>query len=121
MTKAHSNPVVHLELRSRSPACASTFYARLFGWRSELVRTGSGSYLALELGDARLQGGIVEHETESAFWLPYVEVADVIEATGCARQLGASLLLSPREGPAGWRSIVATPAGGEIALWQPKS
>jgi predicted enzyme related to lactoylglutathione lyase len=28
--------------------------------------------------------------------------------------------LSPREGPAGWRSVVATPAGGEIALWQPK-
>jgi catechol 2,3-dioxygenase-like lactoylglutathione lyase family enzyme len=24
-------------------------------------------------------------------------------------------------GPAGWRSVVASPAGGEIALWQPKS
>jgi len=23
-----------------------------------------------------------------------------------------------REGPAGWRSVIATPAGGEIALWQ---
>jgi predicted enzyme related to lactoylglutathione lyase len=22
--------------------------------------------------------------------------------------------------PAGWRSVVATPSGGEIALWQPK-
>jgi len=35
--------------------------------------------------------------------------------------LGASMLLEPREGPAGWRSIVVVPAGGEIALWQPKA
>src|SRR5215211_3309208 len=34
--------------------------------------------------------------------------------------LGAEVLLEPREGPAGWRSVVATPAGGEIAFWQPK-
>jgi hypothetical protein len=30
------------------------------------------------------------------------------------------VLLEPREGPAGWRSVVSTPAGGEIAFWQPK-
>ena len=34
--------------------------------------------------------------------------------------LGASVLLEPREGPAGWRSVVAAPASAEIALWQPK-
>jgi hypothetical protein len=31
------------------------------------------------------------------------------------------VLLEPREGPAGWRSVVAAPAAGEIALWQPKT
>jgi predicted enzyme related to lactoylglutathione lyase len=49
-----------------------------------------------------------------------VEVRDVPEATGRARRLGASVLLEPREGPAGWRSVVSAPAGGEIAFWQPK-
>jgi hypothetical protein len=34
--------------------------------------------------------------------------------------LGGVVLLEPREGPAGWRSVVATPAGGEIAFWQAK-
>jgi hypothetical protein len=29
-------------------------------------------------------------------------------------------LLEPREGPAGWRSVLASSDGGEIALWQPK-
>jgi hypothetical protein len=28
--------------------------------------------------------------------------------------------LKTREGPAGWRSVVAVPGGGEIALWQSK-
>ena len=39
---------------------------------------------------------------------------------GSARELGAAVLLEPREGPAGWRSVVSAPASGEIALWQPK-
>jgi predicted enzyme related to lactoylglutathione lyase len=53
-------------------------------------------------------------------WLPYVEVDCVNDATERARELGARVLLGPREGPAGWRSVIATPAAGEIALWQQK-
>ena len=33
---------------------------------------------------------------------------------------GASVLLEPREGPAGWRSVVTTREAGQIALWQQK-
>ena len=57
---------------------------------------------------------------EQALWLPYVEVSCVAAATEEARALGASVMLAPREGPAGWRSVVSTPAGGEIALWHMK-
>ena len=32
----------------------------------------------------------------------------------------ATVLLEAREGPAGWRSVVASPAGGELAFWQRK-
>ena len=63
---------------------------------------------------------MVECATRRPLWLPYVEVADAAEATERARALGASVLLGPREGPAGWRSVVATPAGGELAFWQAK-
>jgi predicted enzyme related to lactoylglutathione lyase len=52
--------------------------------------------------------------------LPYVEVSQIDAATDLARQLGASVLLEPREGPAGWRSVIATPEAGEIGLWQQK-
>jgi predicted enzyme related to lactoylglutathione lyase len=47
-----------------------------------------------------------------------VEVDRIDPATERARDLGASVLLSPREGPAGWRSVVSTPVAGEIALWE---
>jgi uncharacterized protein len=63
---------------------------------------------------------VVECEVEPALWLPYVQVPDVVEATERARLLGGSVTLEPREGPVGWRSVVAVPAGAEIALWQPK-
>ncbi len=119
MTSAATNPVVHLELHTGNLPRACAFYTQLFGWHAEKIDVGSGSYLVLELGDG-IEGGVVERDTERALWLPYVEVADVAEATERARRLGASVRVACREGPAGWRSVVAAPAGAEIALWQPK-
>jgi predicted enzyme related to lactoylglutathione lyase len=49
-----------------------------------------------------------------------VEVAEIAEVTRQAHALGARVLLEPREGPAGWRSVITTPAGAELAFWQPK-
>jgi predicted enzyme related to lactoylglutathione lyase len=111
--------VVHLELHTSDLAKAGSLYGELFDWRPERIETDSGSYLALELG-GQLGGGIVECETRRALWLPYVEVDQVAHATARATELGATVLLEPREGPAGWRSVVATRAGGEIAFWQSK-
>jgi predicted enzyme related to lactoylglutathione lyase len=115
-----SNPVVHLELHTGDLPQARDLYAELCGWRPEWVETRAGSYLSLELGDG-FGGGIVECGVQRPLWLPYVEVSDLAKATGRARKLGASVLLEPREGPAGWRSVVGTPFGGEIAFWQPKA
>ena len=119
MPPTPSQPVVHLELHTADLQRARDFFARLCGWRPERIDCRHGSYWALELG-GDLDAGIVECATRRSLWLPYVEVADVSAATERARALGASVLLGPREGPAGWRSVVAEAAGGEIALWQPK-
>ena len=110
-----ANPVVHLELHTRDLPHAAAFYALACGWPPERVE----GYLALRLG-GRLGGGIVECGTSRALWLPYVEVGDVAAATERARALGASVTLEPREGPTGWRSVVSTPAAGELAFWQSK-
>jgi len=119
---ARSRPVVHLELHTGDLDRARAFYADVCGWRPEQITAAGakGSYLALDMGQRRFGGGIVECATERPVWLPYVEVPEVRAATERALELGAAVLLEPREGPAGWRSVVATPAAGEIAFWQQK-
>jgi predicted enzyme related to lactoylglutathione lyase len=119
MQMSRPRPVVHLELHAGDRARASAFYANLLGWRRQLIGAGRGSYLALELG-GEFGGGIVQCGTTRPLWLPYVEVDQLQAATDHARQLGASVLLAPREGPAGWRSVISAPRGGELAIWQPK-
>lgn len=63
---------------------------------------------------------MVEAEGRRAVWLPYVEVSDVEATVEEAVALGATVLLDPREGPAGWRAVVASKDGGPMAFWEPK-
>jgi predicted enzyme related to lactoylglutathione lyase len=112
-------PVVHLELHTSDLSSARDLYGELCGWTPDRLHTGHGSYLALDLG-RRLGGGIVEGLPGRPMWLPYVQVGDISAATDRALALGGALLLAPREGPAGWRSVVSSPVGGELAFWQQK-
>jgi predicted enzyme related to lactoylglutathione lyase len=105
------DPVVHLELHTGDLAEACAFYGGLFGWQAETIRAYT------TLGPGR---GAVECPVPRPLWLPYVEVPDIGSATDRAVELGASVLLPPREGPAGWRSVVSAPASGQIALWKQK-
>ena len=122
MSDGYANRVVHLELHTPDLERATAFYGGLCGWQLQPVETGAGAYLTLNLGSARpLSGGAVECPAPRSLWLPYVEVGNAAAATQRALDLGARLLLAPREGPAGWRSVVAAPSGGELAFWQPKT
>src|SRR5918999_864698 len=103
-------PVVHLELHTNDLTSARDLYGELCGWEPAGVDPRHGSYLALDMG-RRLGGGIVESSTAKPLWLPYVRVSDIGAATDHAVMLGAQLLLGPREGPAGWRSVISSPVG----------
>jgi predicted enzyme related to lactoylglutathione lyase len=117
MTPTSPRPLAHLELHTANQARASAFYGELLCWRSELIELAGRSYLGLDMGED-VGGGIVECGTGRALWLPYVSVSQVAASTERAEQLGAKVLLEPREGPAGWRSVIEAPDGGEVALWQ---
>lgn len=120
MVTRSENPVVHLELRTGNLPRACSFYAELFGWRARSVNIAQSSYLTLDVGD-RVEGGVAERDADQPLWLPYVKVECVGSATERARDLGASVVLEPREGPVGWRSVIESPSGGEIALWRAKA
>ena len=115
----HPGVLVHLELHTHDLPGAGGFYRELLGWRTERLDCRSGSYHRLAFGGP-LDGGIVQCGARRPVWLPYVEVNEIDAVTERARELGAVVLLEPREGPVGWRSVLATNEGGEIALWQPK-
>lgn len=120
MHQPSPNPIVHLELHTGNLARACDFYGKVCGWRLERLEVGGRSYHALDWGDV-LAGGVVECQSHHAMWLPYVEVPRIAEATESARRFGASVRLGVREGPCGWRSVVAAPEGAEIAFWQGKA
>jgi predicted enzyme related to lactoylglutathione lyase len=119
MRPSHPNPLVHLELHTPDLVGASALYSELCGWQPDAIETAAGRYLAFGTG-APLAAGMVETYAPRPVWLPYVEVDQIDEATDRARRLGASVVVEPREGPAGWRSVVSTASGGEFAFWQPK-
>jgi predicted enzyme related to lactoylglutathione lyase len=119
MPSIEPNRVVHLELHTGDLHAACAFYAELCGWRAVRVDAGPDAYVELGLG-GKIGGGVVECGVERPLWLPYVAVAEIGAATEQAADLGARVLLDPREGPAGWRSVVSAPAGGQVAFWQPK-
>jgi predicted enzyme related to lactoylglutathione lyase len=119
MRPSPPHPVVHLELHTPDVVAASALYSELCGWQPDPVETGAGRYLAFATG-AQLAAGMVETDAPRPLWLPYVKVERIAQATERARRLGAYVTVEPREGPAGWRSVVSTPCGGEFAFWQPK-
>jgi len=113
-------PVVHLELHTDAPDDAQSSSEQVGGWTGARIETPVGSYLALAVG-GRVGGGMVGCPIGRPLWLPYIEGADAGEVTEQAQRLGARVLVAPREGPEGWRSVISMPAAGEIALWQPKA
>jgi uncharacterized protein len=119
VTPSPPRPVVHLELHTGNLARACGFYLGALGWRTERVAAGPGAYQAFDWG-GQLEGGVVECGTSRPLWVPYVEVPEITSATERAVEAGATVMFGPREGPAGWRSAVSVPDGGEVALWQPK-
>jgi hypothetical protein len=69
---------------------------------------------------ARLAAAFVECGTDRSILDPLCGGRRRRRLDRKAKRLGAKLLLEPREGPTGWRSVVVTPAGGEVAMWQAK-
>ena len=110
-------PFVHLELHTGAGPEAEDLYREVLGWRAREVTLAGRGYRSLGAG-GELAGGIVECAPRRSLWLPYAEVRSVSAATERARELGATVILEPGDGPSGRRSVIATSAGAELALWE---
>jgi predicted enzyme related to lactoylglutathione lyase len=99
---------------SEKPSESAKFYEKLLGWKPAGGPPGT-TMLAGEAGPIAGVGGL---EGKTAAWIPYVQVADVDDATGRAVKLGAEVIKERTKGPAGDYAIVRDPGGAPFALWQ---
>ncbi len=114
------NPVVHLELHTDDLPQARAHLRAAMRLAGRAGADEGGSVPRARPGRAASAAASSSAAPRAACGCPTCEVGEIDAATARARELGASVLLEPREGPAGWRTVVSTPAGGEIAFWQPK-
>ena len=118
------DPFVHVELNTTDVEKAKTFYGQLFDWKLEDMQMGpSGTYTMIDVGDGT-GGGLLKNPMPGipSFWLAYVLVDDIGEATQKAKALGAKIVKSSIEVPnMGWLSIIEDPTGAALGLWQTKS
>jgi predicted enzyme related to lactoylglutathione lyase len=110
--------IIHLELHTGDLPAARALYAAACGWCPGPPAPDDAPYVPLDLGGG-LTGGIVAARAARSLWLPYVRVPSVHQATARAAALGAQILLDPEDGPTGYRSVVSTQPGAQIAFWHP--
>lgn len=110
------------ELHANDGPSAMDFYETQFGWaRTESMSMGDmGTYQMFSTGGPSV-GGMMNRmpDTPGAFWLYYVNVADIEAAVSRVRQSGGKVLMGPHQVPGGPRiATCEDPQGALFALMQ---
>lgn len=116
-----ANPFTYVELHSKNPDQALSFYRSLFDWKLSAPHvTPSGPYTEIATGEG-LEGGAMTAKGESpSHWMVYIRVDDLRAHVAKARELGGRLLVEPAEVPdTGWFAVIADPAGATFGMFQP--
>jgi len=108
------------ELATSDMEAAGSFYADLFGWRTETVDTGPGGPAimaaynggTLNANLSQVEGGAPPH------WRPYFTVESVASALERIGELGGKTLAGPISLPEGGIAIALDPQGAVFALFE---
>jgi uncharacterized protein len=102
------------ELASKDPGASVTFYRQVGGFTSSKMDMGEmGAYHLLESGGQPRAGIMAQAMPGAAHaWLPYVQVANVDQSAGKAKQLGATVVVPPTDIPNVGRFAIFVDAQG---------
>jgi hypothetical protein len=117
------NPFVHVELMSTDVGKARDFYAELFDWELEDMRSAGMDYTLVKVGEGT-GGGLMKNPIPNAptMWVPYVLVDDLDAATAKAKSLGGTVMKPQTEVEGmGSFAIVSDPTGGLLGLWKTRA
>jgi predicted enzyme related to lactoylglutathione lyase len=114
-----------VELATTDGEAAKKFYTGLFDWSFTDSPIGPDKVYTMLKLDGKNVGALYKLDAERTaqavppHWLSYVLVENADEATGKARDLGATILKDPFDVfDVGRMSVVQDPAGAVFAIWQ---
>jgi predicted enzyme related to lactoylglutathione lyase len=110
-------PIVHFEILGRDGEGLAAFYRALFDWTITPVEEGGG-YAMVDTGSSEPPGGGIGGFPGAPGHVTfYVGVDDVAAALARARDLGATVVMEPREVAPGIESaLFADPEGHTVGL-----
>ncbi len=111
-----------VELMSRHPDRAVTFYREVFGWEAETQDTGTVAYTTFS-GDGAPVGGLIPTPDELPdevpdSWSAYFTTADCAATTVRAVDLGGNVLLTPTATSVGPFAVLADPEGAVFQVME---
>jgi len=108
-----------VELHTSDGAGAKDFYTQLFGWTVNEIPMGDGSVYVMARKDGKDVAALYEDEGQPPNWLSYISVANVDDALGKAKNLGATVIAGPVDvSESGRMGVLADPQGAVFAVWQ---
>lgn len=107
------------ELVTPDVEAAKAFYSRLFGWSLEDMEMEGTTYTVIKAGEREV-GGMMATPSEAQgtppTWGSYVTVDDVDSVAHTATELGATLVVEPRDIPGvGRLCVIRDPQGAFIS------
>ena len=116
-----ANPFTYLELHTKNPAKAKSFYSELLGWKTKDVDApGIGTYTELDIGEGP-GGGVLPQQDPSAgsAWLAYIQVPQLDSTVARAQKLGATVAVPRTEiKDVGWFAILVDPSGARVGVFE---
>ena len=120
------NSLCWVELNTRDPDPAVSFYGELFGWKAQQVggpvsEGGPGfDYIMLQLGEVPVGGIITMDENCPAevppHWMVYFAVEDCDAAAARVTELGGAVCVPPTDIPPGRFAVVNDPGGATFTI-----
>ncbi|MFD9540030.1 VOC family protein [Streptomyces sp. NPDC060022] len=113
-----------VELSTSDVPAAQTFYAALFGWRSETdPRPEAGGYTMARLGEDAVAALTPSYRPDQTpAWTVSFATEDVDATVDAVRSAGGTLLVGPMDVfDQGRFAVVADPSGAVFSLWQARA
>ncbi len=110
-----------VDLATRDPAAAKSFYGKLFGWHVQDLGPDSGGYTFATLGGKNVAGiGPTQGEQQPTAWAVYIGTRDADAVAKKVEAAGGKVVAPPFDVfDSGRMAVFQDPGGAFVSVWQP--